>query len=97
MQKHALESIKLYRAGDPSEGAGFWTPSERYAREAHPEATEMHEAIVLPEARVNVYSEPFSALILQTEREAGDHDILVFQGPALECVVLNPAVLRILK
>ena len=94
------ESATLFRAGDPTEGADFWTPDDVYARQAHPEATELHEAVLRAGARVKKYTENITRAVVWAERDAGEYDAL--DAPALcwnthEVYVLNPAVLRILK
>ena len=101
MENHTFETTTLYRIGDPSEGAGFWTPDEKYARHVHPESTEVHTARLLPTARVKEYAIPQQAVVVEGERHAGDFDVLVFSASepgweAKEFVVLNPAVLRVI-
>ena len=100
MENH-VETLTLYRTGEPSQGPGFWTPDEKYARHVHFEATEVHAARLLPTARVKEYHEPQRSVVVEGERHAGDFDVLVFPASepgwtAREFVVLNPAALRVI-
>lgn len=94
------ESATLFRAGDPSEGVGFWTPDESYARHVHPDSTELHRAILLPNANVRVLEQSVSTEVVKIIRASGACDALVAPAlgwPSKEYYVFNPAVLRILK
>lgn len=94
------ESATLFRAGDPSEGVGFWTPDESYARFVHPDSTELHEAVLLPHANVRVLEQSASAEVVKIIRASGACDALIAPAlgwPAKEYYVFNPTVLRVLK
>ena len=94
------ESATLFRAGDPSEGVGFWTADESYARYVHPDSTELHSAVLLPEANVRVLKENVGAEVIRIVRAAGACDALAMPAlgwPTKEIYVFNPAVLRILR
>lgn len=88
--------ITLYRAGKPTEGVAFWTPSQAYAEKAHPGEV-IHVAELKPAARIEAFAEgkPDRTLL-----EASDRwDVLIFPGNdgEHEYYVVNPAVLSILS
>lgn len=94
------ESATLFRAGDPSEGVGFWTPDESYARYVHPEGTELHSAVLLPAANVRTLKECVGPEAIKIIRASGSCDVLVVPAlgwPAKEFYVFTPTVLKILK
>ena len=94
------ESATLFRAGDPTEGVGFWTPDENYARHVHPDSTELHQAVLLPTANIKLLKESASAYVVKIVRASGACDALIAPAlgwPTREVYVFNPTMLRILK
>lgn len=91
--------MRLYRAGSPDEGQSFWTPSEAYARLAHPEAA-MHEAVLLPSFIAKTLHFSRSDPLVQKELEERTADVLIFHsadGAHEEYVILNPAAIKVEK
>lgn len=93
-----IETVTLYRAGDPSEGASFWSISEKHARDAHPEGSELHMARVLSTARWKRFDTFVDLDVVAAERARGDYDVLVFpSGSTHVYYVLTPSALKIIQ
>jgi hypothetical protein len=93
------QSVRLYRAGSPDEGQGFWTPSEAHARKVQPESA-IHEAMLQPDFTQKTFLFSRHDPLVQNELQERSADVFVFKsedGQQDEYVVLNPHAITVVQ
>ena len=90
--------MKLYRAGEPTQGTAFWSQTADQARRHSPDLA-VHEAELLPTAKVHKAGHGVRRTQLALKKLRKGYDVVVFtaRDGSCEYVVLNPHALRILQ